>query len=233
MKIYSEQAKKYLTLTQNDPIKEFSQRPTILSLLGNLGKNVLDIGCGNGILDQLLINNGYCVVGFDNSKEQIILAKQNCPKGRLFMADQNSFSCEKKFDCVIAVLVLMHSKNNKELLHFFQCAKDNLKPSGKFVGMVYNENFNHFNSPYYGRIWRKLPNQKIEVSFLNPNNKLLTKTTARNIGHTEYGATANAVGFNKLTWHPLVITKEGLNTLGDDYWSEYKQDCPYTCFIAS
>lgn len=64
--------------------------PAILRLLKANGVRegvVVDLGCGNGILEQTLVGRGYQAVGLDASPSMIRLARKNCPEGTFFVAD--------------------------------------------------------------------------------------------------------------------------------------------------
>lgn len=235
MNTYDGIAGKYQTVTSTDPIKKYSQRPTFLSILGNINHlSILDIGCGNGGFDAMLANKGASVTGYDPSHEQVALARASCPKGTFFVADQNSFFIETRFDAAISVLVLMYSQNPEELHRFFASAHNHLKPQKPFVGIVYNDQFSLFGTPYYRRLWERLPHDLIRVNFLDEAKNIITTTPpTRHILKAEYETAARKAGFRKMDWRPLIISKAGLNLLGATYWEEYIQDCPYSCFIAS
>lgn len=49
---------------------------------------VLDLGCGAGVpVDDVIIKAGHEIIGIDISKNQIDLARKNCPKGQYLVAD--------------------------------------------------------------------------------------------------------------------------------------------------
>lgn len=53
---------------------------------------VLDLGCGTGVLDDLLARAGHPVIGLDFSQEMIAKAKANCPAGIFYQHDLSSMT---------------------------------------------------------------------------------------------------------------------------------------------
>ena len=73
------------------------------------GSRILNIGCGTGMLDGILSQEGFEVTGIDISAESIDVARRNNPQCRYFQYDGSSlpFDCES-FDFVLAVNVYHH-----------------------------------------------------------------------------------------------------------------------------
>ncbi|MDI9355279.1 MAG: class I SAM-dependent methyltransferase [Cyanobium sp. MAG06] len=106
--------------------------PNILRLIGNIkGKNILDIACGQGVLSQILSDNGAMVSGFDIGENLIKIAKNNDKKGKInyCVADAEDFANNylmdikknktneyKKFDIIICILAVQNIENVKKLL---------------------------------------------------------------------------------------------------------------------
>lgn len=88
----------------------------IVELVGE-GKKVLDAGCGDGLITDKIGKNNY-VVGIDNSKEAIKLAKQKCSNVDKLKEDNAldlSFK-DNTFDVVVLADVIEHIKQEQELL---------------------------------------------------------------------------------------------------------------------
>lgn len=97
--------------------------PPLLRLL-NPSKNkcILDIGCGNGWLTQILIREGYNAFGTDISTSGIAIAKKGYPD-RFFLQDITSKELppeirEIPFDTVISTEVIEHLYSPAQFLQF-------------------------------------------------------------------------------------------------------------------
>ncbi|MEJ7839604.1 MAG: methyltransferase domain-containing protein, partial [Thermomicrobiales bacterium] len=74
---------------QRDQFKSLRYLERFAGLLPNDGQ-VLDVGCGGGILvNSFLIARGYGVHGLDISPRMIDLAKANAPAGHYELADMS------------------------------------------------------------------------------------------------------------------------------------------------
>jgi 2-polyprenyl-3-methyl-5-hydroxy-6-metoxy-1,4-benzoquinol methylase len=99
----------------------------------NLAKNqtILDLGCGNGSLANVLLQKGYNVYGTDASEKGIDIANKQNP-GRFAVQDLSSddlppeFS-EIRFDTVISTEVIEHLYDPRK---FVQFAKRTLEKNG-------------------------------------------------------------------------------------------------------
>lgn len=113
-----------------------------------VGKKILDLGCGSGVLLKFLLENGYDAVGFDSSKAQCKLAQNRLRKSNLNPKAVRNIPLEKTnkwedyFDSVICIDVLEHMKNDSK------SAKDlikMIKPGGRLIAVV----------PALPRLWSK------------------------------------------------------------------------------
>jgi 2-polyprenyl-3-methyl-5-hydroxy-6-metoxy-1,4-benzoquinol methylase len=106
---------------------------------------ILDLGCGNGSLCNMLAKLGYEVVGVEESALGISLAQQHYPdcqfiRGSIY--DLSSLNLANDFDVVISVEVIEHLFNPSALL---EAAKHYLKPAGTLI----------LTTPYHG-YWKNL-----------------------------------------------------------------------------
>ncbi len=106
---------------------------------------VLDLGCGNGSLSHQIAQQGYEVVGVENSASGIVYASQNFPEcsfiqGSIYELPYSEL--EGKFDIVISAEVIKHLLYPRELI---RAAKKCLKPGGKLI----------ITTPYHG-YWKNL-----------------------------------------------------------------------------
>src|SRR6185503_14393888 len=74
--LYTENARSWVR-DQPTSLSDFTARPRVLELCGDLaGKQVLDLGCGEGYVARQLARAGAAVVGIDLSSGMIEQARQ-------------------------------------------------------------------------------------------------------------------------------------------------------------
>lgn len=101
---------------------------------------VLDLGCGNGSLSHLIGQQGYEVVGVEDSEQGVAIARQSFPDCQFIHASVYELpyaQLENSFDIVISTEVIEHLLYPKELV---RAAKKCLKPNGRLI----------LTTPYHG-----------------------------------------------------------------------------------
>lgn len=101
---------------------------------------VLDLGCGNGSLSNLIAQQGYEVVGVEESELGFKFARLNFPECHFIQAsiyDLPYPELKNSFDVVISLEVIEHLLYPKELV---RAAKKCLKPNGRLI----------ITTPYHG-----------------------------------------------------------------------------------
>ena len=93
------------------------------------GEAILDLGCGDGVLTQRLVDAGACVVGVDSDKAMIDAAVEAGLDARLLDGRQLPFDGE--FDAVFSNAALHWMGNPAPVLAGVFRA---LRPGGRFVG---------------------------------------------------------------------------------------------------
>src|SRR3989344_2931121 len=93
--------------------------------------NILDIGCGGGKLNEELRQYGN-ITGIDPSPEAVRFCQSRGLKD-IFQASIESYSTDQKFDCIIALDVLEHCKNDSEVVKKLHSL---LKPDGIAIVFV-------------------------------------------------------------------------------------------------
>jgi len=105
------------------------------------GERILDLGCGNGRLYDLLKDKKIEYVGVDSSKELIKIAKskhlEGNPKFHVVEALNLPFS-NNYFDKVFSIAVLHHIPSNEFRMEFLKEIRRVLKPKGKIILTVWN-----------------------------------------------------------------------------------------------
>lgn len=96
------------------------------------GATVLDLGCGNGALTQVLHDLGYQAIGLDDSADMIAGAREGHPDLTFMQANAIDFSLETPVDAIFsnAVLHWIDEANQPSLMRSVARA---LKPGGQFV----------------------------------------------------------------------------------------------------
>lgn len=90
-------------------IKQFSEKIE--------GKNILDVGCGTGVLYQPLINaKAESITSIDLSDKMINIAKEKFPKGNFICDDILTWKTDLKFDTIIMYNVYPHLMNKQKLV---------------------------------------------------------------------------------------------------------------------
>jgi len=102
--------------------------PVVQILSPKAGERILDLGCGEGILTEKIVESGADVLGMDNSEAQVEAAK-----ARGFEAvamDAHEMEFENEFDAVFSNAALhWMSPLSKVFENVFRA----LKPGGRFV----------------------------------------------------------------------------------------------------
>lgn len=108
------------------------------SPVGNL--KVLDLCCGTGRLSQILCNQGYHVLGLDQSSSMLELAKKKLQKeikqgkARLVEGLAQQFDFKEHFDLVVSTFdSINHLANLQDLRSCFTNVFNNLREGGCFI----------------------------------------------------------------------------------------------------
>jgi 2-polyprenyl-3-methyl-5-hydroxy-6-metoxy-1,4-benzoquinol methylase len=120
--------------------------PPLLKLLNKIKQKrteqlrVLDIGCGNGSLSNLIRKEGYEVIGIEDSLTGVTTASSNFPECKFINAsvyDLPYSDLGGEFDIVISAEVIEHLIYPRELI---KSAKNCLKTNGSLI----------LTTPYHG-----------------------------------------------------------------------------------
>lgn len=122
------------------------------------GKLILDAGCGNGVLNQIVAKSGAIIVGMDFSLSIEKAFENNNQKKAAFIQGDVQFPPVhfEYFDIVYSSGVLHHT-NNTELS--FSCIEPCVRPGGKFSIWLYRprKDFIHNTFNVVRRVTSKLP----------------------------------------------------------------------------
>lgn len=158
------QAEKIINLnrkTYNKIAKEFSETrnqlwPEINSFSDYIKKNqkILDLGCGNGRLIELIDNYQVDYLGVDYSKELIKEARKKHPNYSFKIADAVNLPFNKNdFDLIFSIAVIHHIPTKTLRIKMVREINRVLKPGGKIIISTWN-----LNQPkYIGEIKKSQP----------------------------------------------------------------------------
>ncbi|KAI9333318.1 methyltransferase [Obelidium mucronatum] len=94
--------------------------PILSALAAQPGERILDLGCGDGVLTEKIIETGAIVVGTDASPDMIRQARENNPNSTYLVMDGHALNESEwasvpdsdKFDAVFSNAALHWMKNN-------------------------------------------------------------------------------------------------------------------------
>jgi SAM-dependent methyltransferase len=128
---------KYYDLLYQD--KDYNlEAKYIIDLLKKYSPNaqsVLELGCGTGKHAYILAENGYSILGIDNSKTMLYEAKKVSSSSVKFrLGDARNFRANQKFDAVISLFhVASYQTTNDDLINYFKTANAHLDRDGIFI----------------------------------------------------------------------------------------------------
>lgn len=123
-------------------------------------KTSLDIGCGTGILCEILHSSGICASGMDLSGGMIEIARQGNPEISYEVANMITFRPEKQFDLVTCTGdALNHIGDLADVATILENVYAYTSPGGYFVFDILNENEVSDSEPFemdyddHTRVW--------------------------------------------------------------------------------
>ena len=158
-KYYDDMDAAYIRKTENDLHNAYYERPAIKALITEIeGKQVLEAGCGGGVLTEWLVDQGATVTAFDISEKMINHAKQRLgDKAEVLVADLTqplSFVKDNSVDMIVASLVLHYISN---WLPMFEEFKRVLKKDGVIVFSTHH--------PHADWKWHNRPNYFLKEQY--------------------------------------------------------------------
>jgi 2-polyprenyl-3-methyl-5-hydroxy-6-metoxy-1,4-benzoquinol methylase len=236
--LYDKNNQEYIKATENDPAKRYLQYPESLRLVGDIkDKEVLDVGCGNGMFTRMMARAGAHVTAYDASFEQVKSAAEKEHEEPLgisyIVSDRKPIEEDEKYDLVSSIMVLPCAENKAELADMFSDAYSALKPGGKMSIMTLNPNFKRYDEQVVGRIFKKRNESKIDIDFVNDDGTLRFSIVDTYFSQPDIEEVLERAGFKDFSWEKLRVQSEGVEEKGDEYWDGYEDDCPYIGLVAS
>jgi 2-polyprenyl-3-methyl-5-hydroxy-6-metoxy-1,4-benzoquinol methylase len=218
--------------TKSNLMRKHIEKATVLSLLKDVrAKSVLDLACGEGNYTRTIKESGAAyVVGVDMSEKMIASARQEEKKQPLGIeykiGDVRKLEQIDLFDIVTAVYLFPYAQTEQALLEMAQATYINLKSNGRLIAVTMNPDLTekHRAAPekFDIRVEAEDPLQDgapiIVTVFLQDSsvrivNYYWSKET--------YERVLKKAGFQKIEWHSMLISEEGIKEYGKSYWQEY------------
>ncbi|MDF7658846.1 methyltransferase domain-containing protein [Erwiniaceae bacterium L1_54_6] len=134
------------------PYRAKLELPALSRLLGDLSEmNILDFGCGPGVITRWLKSlNAKNVVGYDISEGMLNYARRREEKENhgIKYIDGISEEYSGYFDVVLAVYVMPYATDYEELMAMSLVMARSLKPGGRLITLPVHPDFNA-NHDYY------------------------------------------------------------------------------------
>lgn len=146
--LYSTLANIYHEMYQHifDYDDEFNFYDSLLK--SNNCQNILEIGCGSGMLARRFLKNGYDYLGLDLFNEMLDIARSEVKSDRFVQCDMRNLSYNQQFDSVLITgRSIAYVIENQGIIDTFNGVKNALKDNGLFVFGVFEANgiFDNFN----------------------------------------------------------------------------------------
>ena len=178
----------------------------ILRLLANGNQTILDLGCGNGALVNLLVNKSYNAYGTDASEKGIKIASALLPT-RFALQDLSidelplQFS-ELKFDTIISTEVIEHLYDPRKFVAF--CKKILMQNGGGDLIL---------STPYHGYIKNLILafagkwDQHADPLWDGGHIKLWSKNTLTKLLEEQGFVVTNFIGCGRIpyVWKSMII----------------------------
>ncbi len=133
-KVYNEFGWNYFPRAFGEQLLEWIQRS------GAQVQSSLDLGCGTGVLCEVLRDGGIRASGMDLSEGMIAVARENAPDIPFDVADMVSYRPDRKFDLVTCTGdALNHIIDLGDVERIFQNVYAYLNAGGHFVFDILNE----------------------------------------------------------------------------------------------
>jgi SAM-dependent methyltransferase len=142
MKLYRELARIYHGMYQQlfNYAADFHYYDDILQQFQCM--NVLELGCGTGVLAKYFIDSMYSYLGVDLYEEMLQIARETAPQGHFVQGDMRTFRVHRTFDAIIINgKTFSHLLSNSDLLSCLDSISRVLKPKGLLIFDVFDANY--------------------------------------------------------------------------------------------
>ncbi|MCJ1418640.1 hypothetical protein MMC32_004988 [Xylographa parallela] len=211
--------------------------------LGDIsGYDILDLACGAGFYSDLLVDWGAAhVFGIDISSEMIKEAQSSLKSDRTNCIEYRIGDCtmhglletlgicdERQFDLVHGAWLLNYAATEEELTSMWRNIASNLKPGGRFVGIIPNleADFSYekpFDDPKYGVTTRAI--EKVTHGY----KVRVTAHTAAGVefenyilnGDHVYERSAATAGMCQVKWKAVSPLPQDIERMEKGFWDDF------------
>ncbi|MCA9308273.1 class I SAM-dependent methyltransferase [candidate division WWE3 bacterium] len=139
MKEYTGENVKNYRQPSDKYVRLFPAIKTALDTYATQQSNVLDLGCGDGILYSLFFNDAkYSYTGIDLSGDMVAQAKSKNPNGNFVVGDATNLPKDSLYDLVIANMLFPSISDFANFTAVFEQVSKVLKPNGYFIATIIN-----------------------------------------------------------------------------------------------
>ena len=135
------------------------------------GKNVLDLGIGEGQNSITLAELGYNVTGVDCSKKALNICRSRCPNIELIEKDIRSFAIKSNTYDLIMSRCVLHFLHKSDVYTIIKNIKNNINPNG----LVYISVFS-------------VEDPSLQFKYNNPDFKVLENNVFHKISNNTYSS---------------------------------------------
>lgn len=228
--------KKYILASKQWLGPSLIKYPSLKKVIGDRvnGKDVIDIGCGDGEWGQQLVKLGANkVVGIDSDQGVILDCKTKFNyQTNLVYREESSLdlSEEATYDFAFAVFVLHFSNNVAELQKSLTNIARSLKPGGEFIGFTVNGVGDYNPTRALGIqfgatvVLNTIPpkdGERLKIEFYNPEGEVIGDADMTFFYRSTYEHCLKAAGFVDIEWIDPIISDEGLAKYGPEFFSAF------------
>ena len=215
------------------PSVAFTEVATVVEMLGDLsGLSVLDLACGAGFYTRLIRDRGAShVIGVDLSRAMIDVARAEeaaQPLGvEYHVADVTAMPQLGNFDIVTAVWLLHYARTLEELRSMCRNIGRNLVPGGRLIAILPNPDFINALSDtevYDYRTQVLNPGAtfaRVRMDFIGEDSFSIEYTQWP---FSAYEDSLRLAGFETIKFLPIGVSQQGIEKMGDDYWTIYRHN---------
>lgn len=227
--------------TNCKPDKLYSILHTVLWLVGDTSnKTVVDVGCGDGFFTNAIASIwDNKVVGIDSSASQIELARKRGFLPNIEYVQGDMFESLPECDVINAPFVLNYARSLIELEKLLRNFYDSLKENGRLIGVVdlpdlKMDEKSMFEKKKYGAV-KKIKELKdgVEIGIeLFDQERAIVRLKSVYFSQDSVESVLKKVGFSEIQWHTPLVSDEGKNVFGEDFWRGYIDYCELGYFSA-